>query len=320
MRIDFTTILPVDPLPDMLKDISPFLRYHIYEYIFELPEESDTMDDVRRQCWKDDDFLKVAHKQGEDGLWPPLQEFSKDHHKKGIQFFTQVIQLHTLLTLGGAVKVDEVQKGIVALLKMQQEDGKFPLFYQHQGYALWVLIKYGLQGNPFVDRGMRWLLKRQRDDGGWLHPVQVPRGEDEDAYPSCIWTTCHALWPLVLHNVYSKDLQVKQGIEYFLDNFLHTNHTAFFNTPDAWDYLYTGHDETACFRGGTLKMLEIAVDGGFDRNHPVVKKAANWLREQQLDNGLFPAIAGKDTQGDYMVSIRALTILKKLYSESVIID
>lgn len=320
MRIDFTSILSIDPLPEMLKSIPPFIRLQIYENIFELPDDSDTMDDVRKQCWRDDEFLKEARNQDENGLWPPRQEFSKEHHKAGIQFFSQVIKLHSLLTLGGAVKVDEVQKGIVALLKMQQEDGKFPLFYQHQGYALWVLINYGLQGNPFVDRGMRWLLKRQREDGGWLHPVQVPRGQEEEDFPSCIWTTAHALWPLVLHNVYSKDKRVTKGIEYLLDNFLNLNHTAFFNTPDAWDYLYIGHDETACFRGGTLKMLEIAINGGFDRSHPVIKKASNWLREQQLDNGFFPAIAGKDTQGDYLVTVRALTVLKKLFPESVIID
>ncbi|MBS1271826.1 MAG: hypothetical protein MAGBODY4_00958 [Candidatus Marinimicrobia bacterium] len=318
MKLDFSEILRSDPVPFLLKKVPPYLKYHIYSELFEIPTDVPMVRDAMEQAQSDDVFRRLLKRQNDDGLWEPKQEFAQEQHQLGIQFFSQALMLHRLLELGGTREIPAIQKGIVALMKMQHGDGKFPLFYQHQGYALWVLLRYGLQGNPFVDRGLRWLLRRQRDDGGWLHLVQVPRGEDKEKYPSCIWTTCHALWPMTLHNVYYKDEPVQKGVEFLLDHFLDTNHTKFFNTPDAWDYLYLGHDESGCFRGGTLKVLEIASQTGFDRSNDVIKKASNWLRDQQLENGLFPAIAGKDSNGDYMVTIRMLQVLKRLYPETIV--
>jgi len=320
MKLDFSQILHSDPIPDLLKKVPPNLKHRIYSRLFEIPDDVPMVRDTLEAAQSDDEFRRLLKRQNTDGLWEPKQEFSQEKHQMGMQFFNQALMLHRLFDLGGTREIPAIQHGIVVLMKMQHGDGKFPLFYQHQGYALWVLLQYGLQGNPFVDRGLRWLLRRQRDDGGWLHLVQVPRGEDKEKYPSCIWTTCHALWPMSLHNVYYKDDRVKKGVEYLLDHFLETNHTKFFNSPDAWDYLYIGYDESGCFRGGTLKLLEIASRTGFDRTHPVVKKAADWLRDQQLENGLFPAITGKDTRGDFMVTIRALQVLKRLFPETMVRD
>ncbi|MCF7804513.1 MAG: hypothetical protein K9N46_09745 [Candidatus Marinimicrobia bacterium] len=290
----------------------------MFTELYELTEVAHAVQEIIAEVRQNDEFNRLLIRQNDDGTWPSKQEFSNEQRQQSMQFFSQIMELHRLLDHGATRDVPEVQEGIVALMKMQHPDGKFPLFYQHQGYALWVLMRYGLQGNPFVDRGMRWLLRRQRNDGGWLHLVHVPAGEDKDTYPSCIWTTCHVLWPLVLHNVYYKDDRVRKGLDYLLDNFLQTNHTKFLNAPDAWDYLYVGYDESGCFRGGTLKVLEIVTNAGYDRSNTVVKKASNWLRDQQLDSGLFPAVAGKDTVGDFMVTLRALSVLKKLFSDSVI--
>ncbi|HKJ69324.1 MAG TPA: prenyltransferase/squalene oxidase repeat-containing protein [bacterium] len=297
----------------------PHIRYYLYIHVFEKPEEFSSMEDVKKQCQQSGEFRKLLRRQDNDGLWPPRRNFRQEKQQYGIQFFSQVLALHHLLDLGATRDLPEIRQGIVALMKMQREDGKFPLFYQHQGYALWVLMRYGMQGNPFVDRGLRWLLRRQRDDGGWLHTVQIPKDHDQEDHPSCIWTTCHVVWPMVQHNVYYKDERVVRGIDYLLDNYLEPNYTNFFHPGDAWNYLYVGHDETGCFRGGTLKVVEIAVAAGFDRTHKVIKKAANWLRDQQLENGLFPAVAGKDTQGDYMVTVRILNVLKNLYPETVVL-
>jgi len=318
MQLDFTHILKKDPIPGLLNSSPPHIRLHLYADVFEKPDDFSSMEDLRSQCVRSAEFQRLLRKQDDDGLWQPRRKFQKEQHQYGMQFFTQVLTLHHLSDLGGARDLPEIQQGIVTLMKMQREDGKFPLFYQHQGYAHWVLMRYGLQGNPFLDRGLRWMLRRQRDDGGWLHLVQVPKTQDKDTHPSCIWTTCHVVWPMVYHNVYAKDERVLRGVEYLLGKFLQSNTTNFFRPSTAWDYLYIGYDETGCFRGGTLKVLEIAVAAGYDITNPVVKKAVTWLRNQQLDNGLFPAVAGRDTQGDFMVTVRTLNVLKHLYPDIVV--
>ena len=314
-ELDFLHVLKADPVPYLLEKAPPHIRYHVLTKLFGWSDEDGELDELLRECWGVPEFRRIISGLNDDGLWEPKEQFSSEQRQFGIQFLTQVQRLHELLDLGGSREVDEIQQGIVALMKMQHSDGKFPLFFQHQGYALWVLMKYGMQGNPFVDRGLRWLLRRQREDSGWLHTVQIPSGEDKEEYPSCIWTTCHALWPLVYHNVYVKDNRTIAGVRFLLEHFLQKNHTNFFNSPDAWDYLYIGHDDNGPFRGGTLKMLEIAVEAGFDISNKVVKKASHWIRDQQLGNGLFPAVAGRDEEGDFMVTVRALNMLRKLHPE-----
>jgi len=318
MQLDYSTVLTQDPVPYLLDRVPPHIRYHLYTDVFERHEQSSSLQDVKEQAQSTDEFQRMVNQQKDDGLWPARKQFRQEKQQAGIQFFSQVIALHYLLYLGATKEHPAVQKGIVALMKMQREDGKFLLFYQHQGYALWVLMQYHMQGNPHVDRGLRWLLRRQRDDGGWLHTVQIPAKQSRENHPSCIWTTCHAIWPMVHHNVYAKNEQVTKGIDYLLDNFLQPNYTNFFHPAESWDYLYIGHDESGCFRGGTLKVLEIAAAAGYTRTNKTIKKALNWLKDQQLGNGLFPALAGKDTQGDYMVTLRVLNVIKKFYPDDVV--
>ncbi len=318
MRLDFSYILESDPLPTLLHDTSLGVRYHALTNLLELPTDTKTVQETREAILADQSIQRMIKHQTEAGLWLPAEKFSKDAHRVGAQFLSQVQHLHQLYDFGMTREDPCVQKGIVALMKMQLGDGKFPLFYQHQGYVLWVLLQYGLQGNPYVELGLRWLLKRQRNDGGWLHTVQVPRGKKMENFPSCIWTTLHSVWPMSLHTRYSRDAQVRKGVTFVLDHFLEKNHTKFLNSPDAWDYLYVGYDDLSAFRGGTLKALEVAAQTGIGLENPVVDKAAKWLREQQLKNGLLPAIAGKDRKGDPMVTLRTLLVLKRLYADRVI--
>ncbi|MCK4689060.1 MAG: hypothetical protein KAT41_02070, partial [Candidatus Marinimicrobia bacterium] len=66
------------------------------------------------------------------------------------------------------------------------------------------------------------------------------------------------------------------------------------------------------FRGGTLRFVETLSNLPDTYDHPKSKKAVNWLIDNQLPSGLFPAIAGKSTQGDYNVTLRVITALKDM--------
>jgi len=317
MQLDYSHILETDPLPLLLHESPIHVRYHALTRLLNLPSDTSTVQSTREIALKESDMAKIIRQQTSGGVWPPSTKFTQEAHKVGAQFLSQVQHLHQAYDLGATREDQFVKQGIVALLKMQLGDGKFPLFFQHQGYALKILLDYGMQGNPFVELGLRWLFKRQRPDGGWLHPVQVPRGKNAKDVDSCIWTTLHAVWPMPGHTRNSRDARTRKAVEYVLDHFLEANHTGFLDSPDAWDYLYIGHDDLSAFRGGTLKMLEIASGTGFTRDHPVINKATRWLREQQLENGLFPAISGKDTNGDFMVTLRSALVLKQLYRDQV---
>jgi len=318
MQLDFSYILETDPVSSLLHDSPIHIRYHTLTKLLNLPANTSTVQSTREIALEEPELTKMIRQQKKDGLWPPSTKFTQEAHKVGAQFLSQVQHLHRAYDLGALREDPFIQHGIVALMKMQLGDGKFPLFYQHQGYTVKILLDYGMQGNPFVELAIRWLLKRQREDNGWLHPVQVPRGKNAKEVNSCLWTTLHAIWPMPRHTRYSRDKRVQAGMEYVLNHFLEANHTGFLDAPDAWNYLYIGYDDLSVFRGGTLKVLEVASGVGFTLDNPVVNKAAKWLREQQLSNGLFPTIPGRDREGDFMVTLRALLVLKQLYRKQVV--
>lgn len=61
-----------------------------------------------------------------------------------------------------------------------------------------------------------------------------------------------------------------------------------------------------------MRFIEALAPFAELHSHPNFKKAVNWMLNQQLDNGLFPAIAGKSKEGDYAVTLRFLTALKEM--------
>ena len=52
--------------------------------------------------------------------------------------------------------------------------------------------------------------------------------------------------------------------------------------------------------------LEVNGDGAAD--------LYTWLKEQQLPNGLFSAVAGRDETGDPLVTVRAMGVIKQIES------
>lgn len=91
------------------------------------------------------------------------------------------------------------------------------------------LIKAGFQGNP-VDKGIDWILRHQRHDGGWLHcPLGTFRDQlklllfkrtgkgcvrdDNKEIPSCIYATASCAMALLEYNKTSTNCSVSSHLE-----------------------------------------------------------------------------------------------------------
>jgi hypothetical protein len=303
-------LLKIDPLPKLVEEAPLPVRYHTVQRF--LPKEKERLERLHQELQDYKPRLKLIRSQQPDGFWPLQHNFPLEEQQKAYQFLQQIKNMGQLLAWGCSREEPAVQRGIIALLKSQKPDGKFPLMLHHQGMTLWLLVQYGLTGNPFVEKGFRWLIKRQRPDGGWISPTMLPEDASPKTAKSGIWTTLIVCQALNSHSRLRQSEAAERASNFLLENYLQPNHTTFFPEPDAWNHLYTEYTDNGMFRGGTLRFVEALIPNRQSHEHPNFKKAIKWLCEQQLPTGLFPAIAGKSQGGDYTVTLRLLTVLNEL--------
>jgi len=306
----FLDNLAQNPLP-LLRDKAPLaVRYHTLQTFY--PQEEDQIEQIAMQLQTHKERAQLINSQQDDGRWQLHKDYTIEEKQKAMLFLLQLKNMTKLLDLGCNKELDATKKGIIGLLKLQKPDGKFPLNLHHHGFALYLLSQYGLSANPFVEKGFRWISKRQREDGGWLSLSMLPEGESVKTARSCIWTSVIILQAFTNHTRLKKSTASSRSAEFVLESFLKTNTTTLFPQPDAWDHLYRNYTDNGLFRGGTLRFLEALAPLHETHDHRNFKKALDWLREQQLPSGLFPAIANRTKEGDYWVTYRVTKLLKTI--------
>lgn len=90
-----------------------------------------------------------------------------------------------------------------------------------------------------------------------------------------------------------------------------------FPEADSWSFLHTDYSDNGLFRGGTLRFIEALAPFADLHDHPNFRKAVNWMLDQQLSTGLFPAVVGKSREGDFAVTLRFVTALKEMDKATV---
>lgn len=303
-------LLKVNPTDLLIKKAPLPIKYATAQLL--LPENTELISKIERELETYKPRVKLLKSQKSDGLWKLNENYSLEEKQKTMIFLLQLKNMTKLLSMGCTKQIPEVQRGLVALLKMQKHDGKFPLLQHHHSFALWLLVKYGLGGNPFVEKGFRWITRRQRKDGGWLSPTMLPSGVSYKIAKSCIWTTVIALQAFSIHTRLKNSPSAELAANFVLENYLKQNKVGLFTQPDAWNHLYINYTDNGLFRGGTLRFIEALAPLPYTHEHKNFRKAIEWLIDQQLPSGLFPSIAGRLGEGNYNVTFRVLSVLRKL--------
>ncbi len=311
MEPAWVRVLPVNPIPSILSRGPVGVQLRLLDLL--AADDYDKVDSVRRQLrWSassSPEAARILKHQREDGTWPVEAPGQPEGAVKQLTLLGLLENLHALADLGGHRRWPGVEKGLRALLGFQHEDGRFPLLYHHHACIGRMLIALGLGVNPAVHRAAHWILERQREDGGWLHPQMAGKRAKP---PSCIWTTAEVLAFIARYPTLRVKERLRQAGEFLLEHALQPNTTTLLPDAGTWDVLEEGSRGAQLFRGGTLKVLDGLSLAGFNPSHTVFKKLYTWLLEQQLDGGYFPRITGHDGWGDPLVTVRALEIIHRV--------
>jgi hypothetical protein len=306
--LEWTKRFDPNPLVLLLKTNECAIRYLVYKNILHLQDYDPLVVKVRKELGQNNERNKLLSGM-QSSKYFKLQEDELEK-STGLFFLSHLQKLHRLLDLGCNLKMQPIRSSLIQLIKMQNHDGSFPMGTHHTAYAMWVLLNYGLEGNLYVEKGMRWLVHEQREDGGWSTGVGQKSG-------SCIWTTLVTLNAISLHSRHKKRQRTLRGVKFINDHFLQPNPHGILPDASAWNYLQIGYDGLKVFRGGSLRFLEVLVNLGFTLEDPTVQKIAKWLMNLVLKSGLWPAIVGIDDQGSEWVTYRAINILQKLHFREI---
>ena len=241
-----------------------------------------------------------------------LPEQDDENMNRDMRYFAHLQLLHQIDERGGNRHIAKVRYHIVEFMRFQNDDGRFPMYYHHHAHALRILLKLGITGNRLIDRGINWVIKRQRDDGGWIHRANVPTGKNIDKIQSCIWTTTEIAALLSEKSGFKKSEALQGACEFLLENIEKDNLSTLLPEANAWNQFSITSDSNLMFAGGTLKVLGILARAGYNPSNPQFKKLYEWFIAQQMDDGMFPAMAGKMPIANEAVTVRAMALVRAI--------
>ena len=290
-----------NPIPKIINKGNPAEVFSLLKNVYGLTHTHALYRLVESAVFRQKNLHKIAARQDNQ------KDTSKD-----LRFYYQLQKIHQLVDLGATDYLNVIKEEVVKLMNFQDKNGRFPMNYHHHAHACNLLIDLGLGGNKLIDKGINWILTRQREDGGWIHINNVPKGVDYGNAQSCIWTTAEIAKLLTKRSIFKGSENILNAKAFLEKNYLNNNKSTLLSKADSWECLIVNHTSEHMFAGGTLKVLEIFLNSKII-DDKIIKKMINWLKMQQMDDSFFPKVANKHPIPDILVTNRVLAVMKKYY-------
>jgi len=330
---------------NLLRVAPPPVRYWLLWDLLQDPSEDPRFQAAAEECKTYPPRLKLLAGLREDGTWPIsyARKLAEDAGPGPPYGWTYITMLRNLDALGDSLTTKDdghVRVAIERILSWQTKEGyipgpweSFPL-PQYNGYALRNLAVLGMGSDQRVRKIERWLLDRQRSDGGWVIPYiqdiryfpqykhmkmreftrivdegNVPYEKDRalDDTPSCLWTTMMVVRGLVAGQVVKTDKRVVRGAEFFLDGFFKENyHATFLKEKVHWTKL-----KYPTYFGSGLCALDLLTFLGFGPGDERMDKPIRWLIEARSKDGFWSHSDRPHPEKDLWITEVALSILAR---------
>lgn len=329
----------------------PPIRYYILTDLWAHKNDDPIVFRTVEECERYPPKMRLLEKLREDGTWPiprnrRIAEEQGPGPPYGWTYTTMLRNLNDLADLRASASEGNIMLALDRILSWQTEEGYVPGPWHvpfglpnYNGLALRSLIGFGLEQDPRVQRLVRWLLRCQRADGGWVVPYledmrylpqfrqmkkevflnlvwrsEVPGYDpgDYDDIPSCIWTTMMVVRGFCQSFELARRKEVRKGAEFFLDRFFKPNyHSVFHKAASHWTKL-----RFPCYVGSGLCALDLLTWLGFGADDPRMERPIRWLMGARSADGLWYQSGRPSPEKDPWISEVALSVLNR-YAQSL---
>ena len=298
--------LASDPIPRLLREGTPSVLARVRRDLIddsEAPgaEEIATYPEVKA-------LLRKAEKDGSFAPRAPEKELGGPKFARCLATVRSLDRLTDLgLRVEGKSHVAQQLEQIADYLLASQDSGggiadlalsdnprgrgKIPAVH-FQGWALSALCRAGLESDPRVEKGFRFLLSLRQDDGGWAW-----RGvrTDSAARPSSHLVTGMVLRAFASAKERRGSREARRAAELLATRFLQPDRYEDRKAPAYWEILTEPR-----FYTDVLDALDTITSIGLGKENSGVRTAEAYLRSRQAKDGLwFP---GTPVKGDSALS------------------
>ena len=317
---EWKDLLNGDPIDWLLEESNPSVRYFTLVKLLDRPEHGPEAVAAREAISASEPVRRMLDAQRPQGYW--------GRDQRPYQGVTK--HLITLEHLGYQGDDDRVKNAIEYLFtNAQMKDGAFTAAEFEKGRrevvpcftanAIHFLHWFGYGEDERTQRALDYLLRTQRDDGGWLCFERVKKTH------ACFWATAKALRALDVLPPERQTTQVgearQRGINLFLSSGLYRHHSEFGKVSPSWFQfgrpLFASTDVLE-----VLKLLAPYVSPDDER----IQEGLEIVLNKQDQNGRWPAerrMAVKKTfpiefeeigKPSKWVTLHAVNMLRRLYA------
>jgi prenyltransferase beta subunit len=301
----------------------PWVRYRTLVDLLDKTENDKEVSQAKEEIQKHPLIKKIFKKQNKDGYWGVPKDIFTWWPQKDTTFW-----LLPILADFGFTKEDKrIARACQYVFGLQLDSGGFKSFNPgkaadcHTAILAEPLAKMGFLDDTRLEKAYKWLILRQRQDGGWWckDTAQIGRPREEES--SCAFATTFVLGAMAQNPLLKKSKVIKKGVKFLLQ---------------CWEnrgkIKYAGHDSQI----GTgweklkypftdyriLKSLDTLSQVKFVKRDPRLKEMIDLLLSKQNSNGQFTPESihhiwcnfdfGQKEKPSRWITFLALRILKRI--------
>jgi len=289
--------LRFDPTPTLLSSGNEAIVYFTERDVLE--QEVAPINNL----WQLPEALKTLRNQQPDGSWKytgkKTVSYPKYHYPllQTWKTFRVLVEQYEFMK-----KHHAAREAAEFLFSCQTEQGDIRGMLANQyatyytGAILAHLIRVGYEDDLRVEKGFRWLISMRQDDGGWTVPILTHKFNRETVYRltseyaepvepdrskpfSHNWTDM-VLRAFAAHRKYRGCKEARKAADLLKSRFFQPDVYTSYKAASFWvRFLFWWPNLVT-----SLDSLSLM---GYSRDDPDIRKALNWLVENQLSDGLW---------------------------------